>query len=115
MPAQKYRSICFKKQMPFATAGGLGRTENALSRPKARPTKPALRIGTPGKTKSIVASHRTEHVSPRLLSMKSAEEKTSLLERRSFISFDLTDFDCSSEAAAQLRLSLVPCNQGLAV
>ncbi len=47
--------------------------------------------------------------------MKSAEEKTSLLERRSFISFDLTDFDCSSEAAAQLRLSLVPCNQGLAV
>ena len=114
-PGAKVAERLHQKQATIATADGLERTENPFSRPNARPSEPALRVGTSGKTKSIIASNRAEHVSPRLLSMKSTEEKNSPAERRSFISFDLTGSDLSRYAAAKLRLSLVPSNQGLAV
>jgi len=113
-PSAKLEERLFQKQATIATEGGLERTENPFSKPMASSAEPALRIGSEGKTKSIIASDRPEHTNPRMLMVKSTVEKNSPSERRSYISFDLTNADLSGYAAAKLRLNLVPTHQGLA-
>ncbi|MEI6713338.1 MAG: iron dicitrate transport regulator FecR [Verrucomicrobiota bacterium] len=112
-PGAKLEERLFQKQATIATEGGLERTENPFSKPNTTPTEPALRIGSAGKTKSIIASNRPEQTNPRMLMVKTTEEKNSQSERRSFISFDLTGADLSGYTAAKLRLNLVPSHQGL--
>ena len=114
-PSAKLEEHLFESEATTATETGLERTENPFSKPIVTPMEPALRVGSAGKTKSIIASNRTENANPRILAVKSTEEKNNPAERRSFISFDLTGSDLSGYGVAKLRLSLVPSNQGLAV
>ena len=113
-PGAKLEERLSQKQATIATEGGLKRTENPFFEPIKKTLEPALRIGTAGKTKSIITSNRPEQLNPRMLMVKSTEEKNSQAERRSFISFDLTSAELSGYAAAKLRLNLVPSHQGLA-
>jgi hypothetical protein len=97
------------------TARGFQRMENPFSREYARVTQPALRIGTGGKTQSIIRTEKPASLNPAFLVLKSTTEPESQSERRSFLSFDLSGVNLDAYAAARLVLAMVPSGHGLAV
>ncbi|MEY2599197.1 MAG: hypothetical protein RLZZ142_1456, partial [Verrucomicrobiota bacterium] len=103
-----------QNQATKVTEGGLERTQSPFSRDAAPGVQPALRLGTGGRTQSVVLSNRGAALNPRFLSVKSTVEKGSGSERRAYLGFELAGVDLKPFGSAKLRLNLVPSKQGLA-
>lgn len=72
-----------------------------------------LRIGTDGRATSVLPNNkRRKFLDPEVLSVKTTENGK--WDYRSFFSFDLSEVDAASIAAARLRLNLVPSKRGFA-
>jgi ferric-dicitrate binding protein FerR (iron transport regulator) len=114
-PSSKKEDRLYQGQGATMTVRGLERVESPFSREDARTTQPALRIGTGGKTQSIVRSGTQTALNPAFLLLKSTVEPDHPTERRSFLSFDLSGVHVDSYAAVRLVFNLVPSGHGLAV
>lgn len=72
-----------------------------------------LRIGTMGRSYSVIRANKLKWLRPTLLSVRRKKEPSNH-ERRSFFSFDLENVDLGKVASAQIRLNQVPSGFGYA-
>ncbi|MEM6279191.1 MAG: FecR domain-containing protein [Verrucomicrobiota bacterium] len=72
-----------------------------------------LRIGTGGRSYSVIRANRLKWLHPDKLTVKRKTEPSNH-ERRSFLSFDLAGVDLDSVASARIRLNQVPSGIGFA-
>ncbi len=114
-PGSKQEQRLRKNEAATATERGIVRTESPFTGQYTRATVPALRIGTGGRTQSIIRSGSPTALNPAYLLLKSTVEPENPSERRAFLSFDLSSVRADAFAAARLVFSMVPTGHGLAV
>ncbi|MEM8952636.1 MAG: FecR domain-containing protein [Verrucomicrobiota bacterium] len=103
----------FDQQGATITDNTLSTYEGTLPEAEIEPAQNTLRIGTNGRSTSVIRANKEKWLHPDKLMVKRKNKETNH-ERRSFFAFEVPEVDMTSIESVRLRLNQVPSGIGYA-